>query len=87
MKKPLFIRKMKAKHLIDTKRVYDHNKSLQHPINDAYPHLNVNNNLTDHYQELFNFFHREHNLILTLSEMQEIIFECKKLNNSQDEYK
>ena len=31
------------------------------------------------YQSLFNHFRNEHNLILTTSEMQEIISECKKV--------
>ena len=39
------------------------------------------------YQSLFNHFRNEHNLILTTSEMQEIISECKKVvcfdNNEQ----
>ena len=35
------------------------------------------------YQTLFNHFRNEHNLILTISEMDEIISECKKV---VDEY-
>ena len=31
------------------------------------------------YQEFYNFFSQEHNLILTISEMNEILVEAKKL--------
>ena len=33
----------------------------------------------DFYQEFFNFFSKEHNLILTIQEMDEIRHECRKL--------
>jgi|688.fasta_scaffold2541552_1 hypothetical protein len=32
-----------------------------------------------HYQDFFDFLYKEHNLILTISEMNEIVFEAKKL--------
>lgn len=34
--------------------------------------------MTNDYQQLFNFFHENHGLILTISEMQEVIEEVKK---------
>lgn len=36
----------------------------------------------DFYQEFFNFFSKEHNLILTIQEMDEIRYECRKLEKS-----
>ena len=33
----------------------------------------------DFYQEFFNFFSKEYNLILTIQEMDEIRHECRKL--------
>lgn len=38
----------------------------------------------DFYQEFFNFFSKEHNLILTIQEMDEIRHECRKLENRSD---
>lgn len=44
--------------------------------------------ITDCYQSLFEFMHSEYNLILTISEMDEIIITSKKviekINNLQD---
>ena len=39
----------------------------------------VNRELADKYQEFFNFMSQEHGLILTKSEMDEILSESKKL--------
>ena len=39
----------------------------------------VNTELADKYQEFFNFMNQEHGLILTKSEMDEILSESKKL--------
>ena len=35
--------------------------------------------IADDYQEFFNFLNQEHNLTLTISEMDEIVFEAQKL--------
>lgn len=35
--------------------------------------------IADFYQEFFNFFSKEHNLTLTIQEMDEIRHECRKL--------
>lgn len=37
--------------------------------------------IADKYQEFFNFMMQEHNLILTISEMNEILLEAKKLED------
>ncbi len=37
--------------------------------------------LADRYQDFFNFLNQEHNLILTISEMDEIISEVGKFKN------
>jgi hypothetical protein len=39
----------------------------------------VNRELADKYQEFFNFMNREHNLILTKGEMDEILSEAERL--------
>jgi len=39
----------------------------------------IDTELADKYQEFFNFMNQEHNLILTVSEMNEIIYEANKL--------
>lgn len=36
------------------------------------------------YQDFFNFLHEEHNLIPTISEMDEIIFQAKKIQDKWD---
>jgi hypothetical protein len=35
--------------------------------------------IAEEYQDFFNFLSQEHNLILTISEMNEVIFEAQKL--------
>lgn len=35
--------------------------------------------IADRYQEFFNFMNQEHGLILTISEMDEILFEADRL--------
>lgn len=39
----------------------------------------IQREIADDYQEFFNFLNQEHNLILTISEMAEIVFEAQKL--------
>jgi hypothetical protein len=39
----------------------------------------VNTEIADKYQEFFNFMRQEHDLILTISEMDEIVSEAQKL--------
>ena len=39
----------------------------------------VNVEVADKYQEFFNFMSQEHNLILTISEMDEIVTEAQRL--------
>jgi hypothetical protein len=41
----------------------------------------VSTEIADIYQDFFNFFSQEHNLTLTISEMQEILSEAKKLES------
>jgi len=42
----------------------------------------VNTEIADKYQEFFNFMSREHNLILTIQEMDEIRYEIQKLESN-----
>lgn len=39
----------------------------------------VNTEIADKYQEFFDFMSQEHDLILTIEEMDEIIFEAQRL--------
>jgi hypothetical protein len=39
----------------------------------------IDTELADKYQDFFSFMNQEHNLILTISEMNEIIHEANKL--------
>ena len=39
----------------------------------------VNTEIADKYQEFFNFMSKEHELILTIEQMDEILFEAQKL--------
>ncbi len=39
----------------------------------------VNTEIADKYQEFFNFMNQEHDLILTIEEMDEIVFEAQRL--------
>jgi len=39
----------------------------------------IQKELAEDYQEFFNFLNQEHNLILTISEMDEVVFEAQKL--------
>ena len=41
----------------------------------------INTELADKYQEFFNFMSQEHNLTLTISEMNELLFEAKRLES------
>ena len=41
----------------------------------------INTELADKYQEFFDFMSQEHNLTLTISEMNEILSEAKKLES------
>ena len=41
----------------------------------------INTEIADQYQGLFNLMSKEHNLILTISEMEEIIIEAKKVKD------
>lgn len=45
----------------------------------------VNTEIADKYQEFFNFMNQEHNLLLTIEEMDEIVFEVGKLVNKLNE--
>jgi hypothetical protein len=45
------------------------------------PIVDVSREIADQYQDLFNLLSKEHNLILTISEMDEIIIESKKISN------
>ncbi len=45
----------------------------QEPIIPQEPKQETIEEVAEHYQELFNFFSQEHNLILTISEMDEIV--------------
>jgi len=51
--------------------------------------MEISTEKADKYQEFFNFFSQEHSLILTISEMNEILVEAKKLEekikNQNDE--
>lgn len=39
----------------------------------------IQREIADKYQEFFNFMNQEHNLILTIEQMDEIVFEAQKL--------
>lgn len=39
----------------------------------------VNTEIADKYQEFFNFMNQEHDLILTIEQMDEIVFEAQRL--------
>ena len=39
----------------------------------------VNTEIADKYQQFFNFMNQEHDLILTIEEMDEIVFEAQRL--------
>ena len=39
----------------------------------------VNKDIADKYQEFYNFMSQEHNLTLTISEMDEIVMEAQRL--------
>ena len=41
--------------------------------------MNIQREIADQYQGLFNLMSKEHNLILTISEMDEIIIEAQKV--------
>lgn len=41
----------------------------------------INTEIADKYQEFFDFFSQEHNLILTIEQMQEILSEAQKLES------
>ena len=45
----------------------------------------VNTVIADKYQEFFNFMYQEHDLTLTISEMDEIIHEADRLVKKLDE--
>lgn len=42
----------------------------------------VNTEIADKYQDFFNFMSREHNLTLTIQEMDEIRYEIQKLESN-----
>jgi flagellar biosynthesis regulator FlbT len=46
----------------------------------------INRELADKYQEFFSFMSQEHNLILTVSEMDEILSEAKKLESKLSQH-
>jgi len=41
--------------------------------------MDIHRGIADQYQGLFNLMSKEHNLILTISEMDEIILEAQKV--------
>jgi len=43
--------------------------------------MDTQRQIADHYQGLFNLMSNEHNLILTISEMDEIIIEAQRVVN------
>jgi hypothetical protein len=45
----------------------------------------VNLEIADKYQEFFNFMRSEHNLILTIEEMDEVIFMALKFKEKFDD--
>lgn len=45
---------------------------------------NIPKEQADIYQNFFNFLIREHNIICTISEMQEIIFEASKISKDEN---
>jgi len=45
----------------------------------------IPNEHADCYQELFNMMNQEHGLVLTLEEMDEIIYECNKVQKKVNE--
>ena len=46
----------------------------------------INTEIADKYQEFFDFFSQEHNLILTIEEMQEILSESQKLESKLSQH-
>jgi hypothetical protein len=46
----------------------------------------INTEIADKYQEFFNFFIQEHNLILTIEQMQEILSEAQKLESKLSQH-
>jgi hypothetical protein len=48
--------------------------------------MNTNTEIADKYQEFFNFFNQEHNLILTIEQMDEIVSEAKKLEGKLSQH-
>lgn len=46
----------------------------------------VRKEIADLYQPLFNFFDSEHNLLLTISDMDEIVHQCDKFKKEYNEY-
>jgi len=47
---------------------------------------NVRKEIYELYQGLFNFFDSEHNLLLTISDMDEIVNQCDKFKKQYNEY-
>jgi len=43
--------------------------------------MDIHREIADKYQGLYNLMRKEHNLILTISEMDEIIIEAQKVLN------
>lgn len=46
----------------------------------------VHREVADSYQPLFNFFSQEHNLILTITEMDEIVLEVQKFTTQHKKH-
>ena len=46
----------------------------------------INTEIADKYQEFFNFMSQEHNLILTIEQMQEILSEAQKLESKLSQH-
>ena len=54
-------------------------KSLKERIVKLTNPMYINTEIADKYQEFFNFMNQEHGLILTISEMDEIVTEAQNL--------
>ena len=47
--------------------------------------MDIVREIADKYQDFFNFMNQEHDLILTIDEMNEIVYEVEKLKEKFDD--
>lgn len=47
--------------------------------------MDIVREMADKYQDFFDFMYQEHNLILTIDEMNEIVYEVEKLKKKFDD--